>query len=176
MSSVCQALWNWGLASHPSKLAGSVLKLGAKQPFSLPFTFPHTQDGDYSTSPSATRVHLSVFSVPCKYCLFYYAFLQRWLGWVVAASQLKEMSEFVGTALWASGGAKVTWVAFFLDHRVLAIGKCAMIAMATWQHRTWHRPVVPKDGHIKCIGLWMSFNKDFPVVLSANHCGCWKSS
>lgn len=55
----------------------------------------------------------------------------------MAASQLKEMSEFVGTALWAPGGAKVTWVAFFLDQRVLAISKYAMIVMVTWQHRTW---------------------------------------
>lgn len=82
----------------------------------------------------------------------------------MAASQLKEMSEFVGTALWASGGAKVTRVAFFLDHRVLAIGKRAMIAVATCQHRTWHSPVVLKDGPRKCIGLCMSFHKDFPVI------------
>lgn len=82
----------------------------------------------------------------------------------MAASQLKEMSEFVGTALWAPGGAKVTWVAFFLDQRVLAISKYAMIVMVTWQHRTWHSPVVLKDGHRKCISLWMSFHKDFPVV------------
>lgn len=62
MSSVCQALWNWVLGSHPPSLVGlCLIKLEAKQPFILPFIFPYAQDDYYSASLSASRVLLRIF-------------------------------------------------------------------------------------------------------------------